>query len=268
MIATHSPARAQPALFLSHGSPMMALRPGKAGAAIAALGEQLPRPDAILVISAHWCTDGLHVGTQAQPPQIRDFYGFPPELGRVEYPAPGAPELAGRVLECLRSAGMPAIGDDSWGLDHGSWVPLRQMYPAADIPVTQLSLPVNRTPAELYRLGQALAPLAGEGILIVASGCMTHNLGDIHRGADGAYAERFGDWVVGRVLAGDVEALFDYRRRAPDAVRAHPTDEHLLPLFVAMGAGAGGATRWVDAGTEHAVLRMDGFVFGLQAKDA
>ncbi|WP_028534577.1 DODA-type extradiol aromatic ring-opening family dioxygenase [Paludibacterium yongneupense] len=259
-----------PALFLSHGSPMMALHPGRAGAALAALGRRLPRPRAILVLSAHWCDETLRIGTQPHPAQIRDFYGFPAELSRIDYAAPGAPELAARTLHLLREAGMKAVGDDSWGLDHGSWVPLRQMYPDAGIPVTQLTLQSRQPPDYHFRLGQVLAPLAREGVLIVGSGCMTHNLRDIHRVEPEArdYARQFGEWMAARLAARDFDALFDYRRQAPHACRAHPSDEHLLPLFAALGAGHDEQLARLDGGIDLGVLCMDGFVFGSFAKEA
>ncbi|MCO7519949.1 MULTISPECIES: class III extradiol ring-cleavage dioxygenase [unclassified Pseudomonas] len=225
-----------PSLFISHGSPMLALQPGASGPALAGLARDLPRPKAIVVVSAHWESRELLVMSNPQPQTWHDFHGFPATLYAVHYPAPGAPELARRVVERLG-----ARLDAQRPFDHGAWVPLSLMYPAADIPVVQVSLPSHAGPALQLKVGQALSALREEGILLVGSGSITHNLGELdwHAGPDAVepWALAFRDWVVERLKAGDGQALLDYRRQAPFATRNHPSDEHLLPLYFAMGAG-------------------------------
>lgn len=255
-----------PTLFLSHGSPMHAVRPGAAGTAWAALGRSLPRPRAILMASAHWETSLPLLTGSRQPETIHDFGGFPPELYAIEYAAPGAPDVASRAVGLLRAGGMTAGIDGCRGLDHGAWVPLLQMYPAHDVPVVQVSLQPALGTAHHVALGRALAPLAREGVLIVGSGHATHNLRDwmTHRTAPGPlpYVSAFTEWLAAQVGARDVEALVDYRDRAPDAARAHPTEEHYLPLLVALGAAAPDArVDRVVSGYEGAALAMDGWLF-------
>ncbi|MNH02924.1 LigB family dioxygenase [compost metagenome] len=230
-----------PSLFISHGSPMLALHPGASGPALASLANALPRPTAIVVVSAHWESQELLVTGAARPETWHDFHGFPPALYAVQYPAPGEPELAARVSKLLNSAGLPARPDPHRPFDHGAWVPLSLMYPDASIPVIQVSLPSQMGPALQLKVGQALAGLRSEDILLVGSGSITHNLGELdwHAGPDviEPWALAFRDWVVQRLAESDQAALLDYRRQAPFAVRNHPSDEHLLPLFFALGAG-------------------------------
>jgi 4,5-DOPA dioxygenase extradiol len=197
---------------------------------------------------------------------VHDFFGFPKPLYELRYPAPGAPELAQRARGLLGEAGFTAAIDGCRGLDHGAWSPLLYMYPAADIPVVQLSLQSELGPRHHYRLGRAVAGLAGEGVLLVGSGHMTHNLRDWTRGAYDApivpYAKEFQSWVDERIRAGDHEALIEYRSRAPHAVRAHPTDEHFLPLFFALGAaGTDARPHRVYAAIEGGALAMDAYAF-------
>jgi len=229
-----------PTLFVSHGAPTVAIDPGVTGQAWLKLGRELPRPSAILVISAHWETQEPVVSTAAHPETIHDFYGFPDEMYRLKYPAPGAPQLAQQVVVLLRQQGIPVATDEQRGLDHGAWVPLSQMYPLADIPVTQLSLQPGKDAAWHIALGRALRPLSEEGVLIIGSGSITHNLGALRSHPQGAPAPRwvteFCDWIAAKIAAGDSDALSAYRTLAPHAVQNHPTDEHLLPLFVALGA--------------------------------
>ncbi len=257
---------ALPALFLSHGSPLHALEPGAAGAAWAGLAAALRRPRAILIVSAHWETNVPMLTGNPRPETIHDFSGFPEPLYRLRYPAPGSPELARRARALLGDAGFTAAIDGCRGLDHGAWSPLLHMYPGADIPVVQLSLQSELGPRHHYRVGRALAPLAEEGVLLVGSGHMTHNLRDwarrAHRAAPARYALEFQSWVHERIEAGDHAALLDYRTRAPHAARAHPTEEHFLPLFFALGA-AGESARPVrvhDA-IEDGALAMDAYAF-------
>lgn len=230
-----------PSLFISHGSPMLALEPGESGPALTRLAAELPRPKAIVVVSAHWESHDLWVTSAPHPATWHDFGGFPPALFAVQYPAPGEPVLAERVAKLLTAAGLPAGLDPKRPFDHGSWVPLSLMYPAADIPVIQVSLPSGRGPALQERVGRALATLRAEDILLIGSGSITHNLGELdwratHNAAT-PWALQFRDWVVEKLAANDSEALLDYRRQAPFAVRNHPSDEHLLPLYFARGAG-------------------------------
>ncbi|HTO47335.1 MAG TPA: class III extradiol ring-cleavage dioxygenase [Burkholderiales bacterium] len=255
-----------PTVFVSHGSPMHALEPGPAGAAWAGLARSLPRPRAILMASAHWETNVPMLTGSAKPETIHDFFGFPKPLYELRYPAPGAPELANRARDLLRDAGLTAAVDGCRGLDHGAWSPLLYMYPEADIPVVQLSLQPELGPRHHYRLGRAVAPLAEEGVLLFGSGHMTHNLRDWMRGArdvtPAPYAREFQTWVDERIAAGDHEALIEYRSRAPHAVRAHPTDEHFLPLFFALGAaGEGARPRRVYDAIEGGALAMDAYAF-------
>src|SRR5512139_431624 len=198
-----------PALFVSHGSPMMAIEPGKAGAALEALGRTLPRPEAILVVSAHWETRSPTVSTAAHPETIHDFGGFPRALFEIEYPAPGAPALGERTRRLLEDAGLPTALDATRGLDHGAWVPLRYLYPDADVPVTQLSIQPHLSPVHHYRLGEALRPLLQEGVLVLASGSLTHNLHEYRGRIDNApqpYVREFQEWLKRTIEAKDVAA--------------------------------------------------------------
>lgn len=247
-----------PSLFISHGSPMLALQPGASGPALAGLANALPRPKAIVVVSAHWESQELLVTGAAQPETWHDFYGFPPALYAAQYPAPGEPALARRVSELLQ-----ARLDPQRPFDHGAWVPLSLMYPEADIPVIQVSLPSRLGPALQVRVGQALAELRNEGVLLVGSGSITHNLGELdwHAGPDviEPWALAFRDWVVERLEADDQAGLLDYRKQAPFAARNHPSDEHLLPLFFALGAGK--AFGIVHQGFTLGALGMDIYRF-------
>lgn len=256
-----------PSLFVSHGSPMLAVEPGRTGPMLHQLGTTLPRPQAIVVMSPHWATPAPRVGNLLKQRVIHDFGGFPSALYELDYPASGAPALAERITGLLRDAGLPAQTDDSWGLDHGTWVPMRYLYPQADIPVVQLSMQPHLPALYHYQVGQLLAPLASEGILLIGSGSFTHNLRELRRSeldADTApHTLEFLQWFLQHMRAGDLETLLNYRQLAPHAVRVHPSDEHLLTLFFAMGA-ADDWTRLVhlDSGTTYHSLRMDSFAFG------
>ena len=257
---------ALPSLYISHGSPMTALQPGLTGERLAALAAALPRPQAIVMASAHWLSRRPQVGSAEQPQTIHDFGGFPAALYRLRYPAPGAPALAERVARLLDQAGLAATVDPGRGLDHGAWVPLRLLYPQADIPIVPISIQPELGPAHHHALGQALAPLRDEGVLVIGSGSITHNLHDLGAGysdeRQAPYVKPFIEWIEQRLDAGDIDALLDYRRRAPFAARAHPTDEHLLPLFVARGAaGANARARRIDAGIDLGLLAMDIYRF-------
>lgn len=257
-----------PTLFVSHGAPTFALEPGQAGPVLTAFAAALPRPRAILVVSPHWMTAGLEVSTADLPATIHDFGGFPDELYTLSYPASGAPELARQVADMLAAQGVAVRQNPSRGLDHGAWVPLMYLYPQADVPVFQLSLPQLASPRDYFMLGRLLAPLAAQDVLLMASGSITHNLQDAfaamsgRQAAGSAYAREFMDWMAARLAAGDLEALLDYRRRAPHARRAHPTDEHLMPLFVALGAaGEGAVVSCLEGGIDLGVLGMDSYAF-------
>ncbi|MBA2961359.1 MULTISPECIES: dioxygenase [Ramlibacter] len=255
-----------PSLFVSHGSPMFALEPAQAGPQLRALGASLPRPRAVLVLSPHWMTPGVRVTTTAAPETIHDFGGFPAELYTLQYPAPGAPDVAARALELLNADGWNATADTEWGMDHGAWVPLRHLFPDADVPVLQVSMPRNLDPEGAVRLGRTLAPLADEGVLLLGSGSITHNLYEFRHdvGAAGpGYAYEFVDWARRAVTGHDGDALVHYLERAPHARRAHPTSEHYLPLPFAYGASAPGApVQVIDGGMTYGVLAMDAYRFG------
>lgn len=255
-----------PSLFVSHGAPSFAVEPGIAGPALAALGRELPRPEAVLVVSPHWMTPQARVTTVSEPETIHDFRGFDRTLYEIRYPAPGHPELAARTVELLHGAGWDARDDATRGLDHGAWVPLLHLYPAADVPVFQVSLPSSLDADAAYAFGRALAPLAGEGVLIVGSGSLTHNLHEVFGGAeDVAYATEFAAWIREAVLEADHDRLCRALDIAPHAERAHPTTEHFLPLLVAAGAAESPRpVTVIDGGVTYDVLVMDAFLFGTQ----
>ncbi len=279
-----------PSIYLSHGSPMLAIDPGPTGAIFDALGASLraQRPRAVLVISAHWIYSTLAVSTRERQEAWHDFGGFPRELYALRYDAPGSPELAARVKALVEAAYIPGAGfvgfDEERPLDHGAWMPMRHFFPDADIPVVQLALNPYLAPATQIDIGRALAPLRDEGVLVLASGSFTHNLQEVfggggrraqHGGATEPYVDAFRNWMrdaLDEALAtGDTSRIADYRAQAPHARRAHPTDEHLLPFYVALGAALG--PRDADAGqaaadvarvadeVTYGVLAMDTFVF-------
>jgi 4,5-DOPA dioxygenase extradiol len=246
---------------------MFALEPGLLGPNLGRVAAALPPITAIVVASPHWQTRGVRVTGAQAPETIHDFGGFPAPLYALHYPAPGAPQLATHIVELLRSAGFDAAIDARRGLDHGAWVPLRYLAPGAEVPVVQVSLPQDIDTAGALRLGEALRPLRDAGVLVIGSGSLTHNLHEF-RGhiADPEYAQAFADWVADAVARRDVDALVHYRTRAPHATRAHPTEEHYLPLLVALGASNADETRTrIAGGMTHGVLSMDSFGFGLEA---
>jgi 4,5-DOPA dioxygenase extradiol len=259
---------AQPVLFLSHGSPMTALGGDELNRTWERLAPRLAKPSAILMVSAHWNTRLPVLSGSRQPETIHDFGGFPAELYALRYPAPGAPELAQHIKRQLSEAGIAAGIDASRGLDHGAWVPLRTLFPAADVPVLQLSVQPERCARHHYALGAALAPLAAENVLIVGSGHLTHNLMDYLRpGSERPAAESraFRDWVHARLTDDSpegLEALFDWQQAGPGARFAHPTPEHFLPLFVALGAaGERRRTEWLGGGWVEDALAADNYLF-------
>lgn len=246
-----------PALYLSHGAPPLADDPVWTRQ-LAAWSAELPRPTAVLVVSAHWEETPLAVAATRTVPLVYDFWGFPERYYQVTYPAPGAPWLADRVRALLATPATPVHDAPDRGLDHGAYVPLMEMYPKADVPVLQVSLP-TLDPQTLLRMGRRLAPLRDEGVLIVGSGFFTHNLSAL-RGArtDSAppsWSAEFDDWGRHALDAQDVDALLDFRRKAPSGALAHPRTEHFAPLFVTLGAAE------CDLGTQRTVI--DGFWYGL-----
>lgn len=256
-----------PTIFVSHGSPMLALQDSPARRFLLGLGAELPRPKAILVFSAHWETGAAPaVSLATHPETIHDFGGFPQALFDIRYQPAGAPDVAERAAELFAAADIPVGRHRSRGLDHGAWVPLRHLLPDAQLPVFQVSLPHDLDTAGALRLGQALAPLRARGVLVVGSGSMTHNLYEFrHAQADAAdYAVEFTHWIRQAVNSNAVDKLVDYRQRAPHALRAHPTEEHYLPLLVAMGARSGDEPAHViDGGITNGVLSMESYAWGL-----
>lgn len=257
-----------PALFLSHGAPTLAIEPSPARDFLAGFGGTLVRPTAIVVASAHWETMRPQVSAAPRPATIHDFRGFPDALYRIRYDAPGAPAVAERILGLLTAAGLPATVHPDRGLDHGAWVPLHLLFPAADVPVLQISIQPDAGPAWHVRLGEALRPLREDGVLVIGSGTLTHNLHEFFRGGyrldspPPDWVVRFGDWVADAIDAGRTDDLIDYRARAPFGADNHPTEEHFLPLFVALGAGTPGAkARRVHASHSYGVLAMDVYAF-------
>jgi 4,5-DOPA dioxygenase extradiol len=231
-----------PTVFVSHGAPSLAVEPGLAHSFLRTLPARWPRPSAIVVASAHWLSAAPLVEGGARPETIHDFSGFPDELYDIEYRARGHPALAARVCALLGRSGIAAHAAER-GLDHGAWVPLLLMYPKADIPVIQISLQPVLGPAHHLALGRALAPLTAEGVLVMGSGSATHNLGELRvpGSPPAAWAVAFDNWLCAAAEAGDAEALVDYRELAPQASRNHPSEEHYLPLLVALGAAGEGA---------------------------
>ncbi|HEY9101782.1 class III extradiol ring-cleavage dioxygenase [Chitinimonas sp.] len=256
-----------PTLFVSHGSPMLALDAGTTGRAWAEIARSLPRPKAIVMASAHWLTSIPAVSTAEHPATIHDFYGFPEPLFQIQYTPPGAPLVAERAAGLLSEAGFRVGVDPGQGLDHGAWVPLKNMYPAADVPVFQLAVQPRESPEHHWRVGLALASLREEGVLVIGSGSITHNLRELERDvpegvAANEYVPAFQQWVYEKLLARDHAALMDYRRQAPGAQRAHPTDEHYLPLYVPLGAaGEAAQAQRLHTGITNGGLGMDVYAF-------
>ena len=267
-----------PSLFVSHGSPMIALEPGAAGAFLQRLGPAVDavfgRPRAIVSVSAHTAARVPVVLAAPRHAAIYDFGGFDPKLRTLRYDAAGDPALAARVVQLLQGAGIGAELVDEGGLDHGAWTALRYLYPGAPIPIVPLAFVPSDPPAAQFALGEALRPLASEGVLVLGSGSITHNLRrlfvnglrpptDVPEAGDSA---EFRHWMAARAAARDWEALFAYRTRAPHAVEMHPTDEHLLPWYVAAGAGGRDAAPVrIHDGATMGSLGMDAYAFGASA---
>jgi 4,5-DOPA dioxygenase extradiol len=256
-----------PTVFVSHGAPTLAVEDNGTTRFLRALGQALPRPRAVLIATAHWDTAQPMVGGAPRPETIHDFGGFPEALYRLRYEAPGAPDVAAQAKDLLRAAGFPACIDGTHGLDHGAWVPLLHAYPGRDVPVAPLAIQSHLGPEHHFRVGRALAPLADDGVLIVGSGSITHNLREVFArrggGDEPAWMRAFVEWMRARMEAGDTKGALDYRAQAPEAARNHPTDEHLLPLYVALGAaGEGARAKRIHADTTWGALAMDAYLFG------
>jgi 4,5-DOPA dioxygenase extradiol len=260
-----------PVLFLSHGSPMFALEPGTTGGALrqwaVGLKAAQAQPKSVLIMSPHWMTRVPVVMTTPKPSTWHDFGGFPPALYDLRYPAVGNPTLANQVQGLLLAAGIDCASDDKRPFDHGAWVPLLHLFPKAKLPVVQLSLPAYYSPAQLIALGKALTVLREQGVLIIASGSMTHNLSEFsHDRRINApampYAVEFARWIETHIVSGDTESLLNYRTQAPHAVRAHPTDEHFTPLYFALGAADGDTPNYLSREVMAGSFAMDAVAFG------
>lgn len=264
-----------PALFISHGAPLFAIEAGETGPALTRWGQQLQadsgHPGAVrgvVLMSPHWMSRSPAVMTTPAPATWHDFGGFPPELYALQYPVAGHPALAAEVMSRLAGAGITATADAERPLDHGAWVPLMHLFPKADVPVVQVALPASEGPAGVLRMGAALRGLREQGVLVAGSGSMTHNLREFFGGArePAPYVLEFSRWVESTIAAGDVDALLDYRNRAPHAQRAHPSEDHFLPLFFALGAAGWGDSTgsqvtadYLSREVMYGILAMDSF---------
>jgi 4,5-DOPA dioxygenase extradiol len=258
-----------PSVYLSHGAPTLPIDPSLPSAEFATLAARLPRPRAILMLSAHWGTAAPVASTAATPETIHDFHGFPRALYEIRYPAPGAPDVAQQAVALLGEHGFPA-GTEARGLDHGAWVPMLLLFPHADVPVAQLSIQPRMDAAHHYWIGRALRPLRDDGVMVIGSGQITHNLRAADFSARPEDADtrvtEFTDWFETRLETRDIDALLDYRRQAPHAALMHPTDEHLLPVFSALGAADDDYALEIQSlGTYQGVLAMTNYVFGSAA---
>ena len=262
-----------PTLFVSHGAPTLAIEDGPAHRFLIACGRNIGRPRAILVLSAHFEAPTATVTTSKAPETIYDFGGFPEALYNITYPAPGDPDLALRVSALLQEGCIPTHENATRGLDHGAWVPLSLMYPGADVPIVQLSIDARQGPAYHFRLGELLRPLREEGVLILGSGSVTHNLSYAiraqHNDPAPGWVIRFREWLADAVTEDRRGDIADYRALAPDAARNHPTEEHFLPLLCAMGATEPGEPRRrIHASETYGALAMDAYIFGSHDTEA
>jgi 4,5-DOPA dioxygenase extradiol len=261
-----------PALFISHGAPLFAIEPGESGPALTRLGKDLKQRAGdslrgVVIMSPHWMARSPAVMSNPKPTTWHDFGGFPQALFQLNYPADGAPHLADEVISLLRAQGIDADSDGKRPFDHGAWVPLMHLFPQADVPVVQVALPAGWGPGQVYEMGKALQPLRERGVLVVGTGSMTHNLSEFFGGArePDPYVVEFSRWVESAIERGDLAALIDYRRQAPHAQRAHPSEDHFLPLFFALGAGGFGDAAapvrpgYVTREVMYGILAMDSF---------
>ncbi len=260
---------AMPVVFVSHGSPMLVVEDGAAHRFLKGFAGTLPVPKEILMVSAHWETPDPTVSLAGHPETIHDFGGFARQLYTMQYPAPGAPGLAERAAELLDAAGMVVQRSPDRGLDHGAWVPLKLIYPDAGIPVTQLSIQPHAGPAHHFAVGRALQALRSEGVLIIGSGAVTHNLevffkGGFDHDADVPdWVHGFSDWLADALQDGRTDDILDYRKAAPFGAENHPTEDHILPLFTVLGAaGTTPSARRAHASHTYGVLAMDAYVMG------
>lgn len=257
-----------PSLFISHGAPSLALDDAPVRDFLRSLSGAIAKPRAVLMISAHFVSPSPVLTASPAPETIYDFRGFSDELYEMTYPAPGAPTLAEEISATLQDAGFNARTHPTRGLDHGAWVPLQLLYPETDIPVIQLSISMSESPEWHYRLGQALAPLREQGVLIIGSGGTTHNLNVFFNGnfrlnsAAPEWVSPFADWISERVEAGDHDSLINAMQMAPFATENHPSMDHILPLFVALGAGGIGAGQTLHTSLTYGVLAMNAYAFG------
>lgn len=269
-------------LFISHGAPTLAIEPGETGKLLSTLGATLSLPDAILVVSAHWDTPIATVSNAVKPETIHDFGGFPKAMYNIQYPADGSPTLANKVVHLLNNSGI-TIQQENRGLDHGAWVPLKLMYPNADIPVTQLSIQSQpsknlnsqnlveqrlHTPSAHFALGQAIGALQNDYIMIICSGAITHNLRDFFSTKIDVealdYVAQFADWMGEKIALNDINSLLNYRTLSQFGQKAHPSEDHILPLFVALGAANAAAKAKpirYQPETTYGILAMDTYVW-------
>lgn len=244
-----------PSVFVSHGAPSLILEPTPTRAFLEHFRETFGRPQAVVCATAHWETERPAVSVAERPAMIYDFAGFPEELYEIRYPAPGDPSLGHRILELLKAAGIDAAGDPARGFDHGVWSPLALMFPSAKVPVVAISVQPHRDAAQHFAIGKALIPLRDEGVLIFGSGSFTHNLRELGRRPAGPAVE-FEAWLAQAIEEGRVDDLLEWRTRAPGALRSHPTPEHLLPLFIPLGASGGVKGRVLNRHFEYGSLSM------------
>ncbi len=256
---------ALPSLFVSHGSPMIMLNPSPARRFLAGLGATLAEPKAVLSVTAHWTTATPSVSADPSPETVHDFYGFPDRLYELSYPAPGAPKVARRAADLLGEAGNEVEVATARGFDHGTWTPMKLAYPEARIPTAEMSVQPGRSATHHMALGRALAPLRDEGVLILASGAATHNVAEFMKsrsGAPAAWVTGFADWLHQAVGEWRIDDLLEFESRAPEALRNHPTPEHFLPFFVALGAaGPDGVGERIHDSIDGGILAMDAYKF-------
>lgn len=256
-----------PTVFVSHGAPTIVMEPSPAREFLRGLASAVPKPAAILCASAHWEERVPTISRATAPETIHDFYGFPPELYRMRYAAPGAPDLARRAVGLLQAAGIDSSDRSDRGLDHGAWQTMMLAWPDASIPTAQISLAADLDAQTHHSVGRALAPLRDEGVLILGTGGAVHNLRALRRGAPPGVADpwaaAFDEWLVAASERGDVEALVDWERAAPNARMAHPREEHFMPFFVALGAaGPGAKARVLHRSWAHGSLSMTALAWG------
>jgi 4,5-DOPA dioxygenase extradiol len=258
----------RPAVFVSHGSPMIALEDDPWSRALAEFGAGSPRPRAVLVVSGHFEAPGpVRVTSSPSPETLHDFSGFPEELFRVRYPARGDPGLAALAVRLLEEAGFAAKTDPERGLDHGAWVPLRCLYPEADVPVVEVSQPLRRNPEDALRMGATLSRLRDQDVLLLGTGGIVHNLRVLDPsaspGSAADWARDFDAWIAERLEQMDVAGIASYRTAAPNAERAVPTPEHFDPIFVVLGSGRSGErAATLYEGFRYGTLSMRSFVLG------